>query len=853
MREFARRRRGTGDSRASASSRASANSLNSSFTSRLLGGNTDDEEEAPFDGGEENAGATTPGGSNYASSTGSGGDKPSGSDTHSDHSSSKHHALASRPSFDNPFRSSNFSSRNGGRRDRIGGGSFSDYAGDVSGSDGGGGYSAPDTGGGRYGQHGQRGRRSGARSGHSVSFSIEEADHSTIKEEASGVGSQGPHEGTQSSDTFSLGSLALMSASSRSSRASKSSKSSRSSRSSHGSAATASTHSSQERRRRRELVPVKQDRRKKAGGGSGAGNSSLGGSSFSGSGAGKFSTHHRRRKRASDASAGSSGSRNLYNRKGEEGAFGDLHDRHPVRYPKRSIEEGNESDDDEAPTNWPVRDVDLPSDEDGLFRRASRPKGEAKKQSTNEFLDGLIASTTRRKNPRYQSLLHPDSESGKRHEDGDAASVGESSFLSDLLASRRQSPRQRKKSGVGTNSSNASSLMDTTDTSSSAPLNIYKDKHGNAKGRWRSNESVGDAVDAVVLAWHKFRDSVRESPLFGKAEQWYEEGGDVLPKNRKEWAILAVIVVLLLPVLRVVVVHATGGGNVSGGSGISWSDTSGNGAVYGSLGSDATNQLSSDTWAGSAQVMLSRSSSLRENFILIPDADWIELQMGRERAALESGGKGSFLRKKRAKKAKPPQRIPLPSLIDQPNDFALSASTGRVVVFTLTGANGMDLPKSAVMTVDSSKLNRNANANMWTAIQNRLTPRPNDVWACYQHNSLARHREDGFALMYPYDARAEARRALKRLAREFGQSVIHEFVTSENHGGHELVPAKLSDGRSDVMIRRTISTSSAKGSSSSARNEPVVVMRRVRDLPVEDELSLREWEGPPLEEVTWTK
>ena len=108
-------------------------------------------------------------------------------------------------------------------------------------------------------------------------------------------------------------------------------------------------------------------------------------------------------------------SRNLYNKRqqqgnpagnaakyGEEGpAYGNLHDHHPIRYPKRSglyghiEEEGNETGDDEIEEQRrqqrqanssnnnnkrvPARDIldrdaDAPSDEDGLFRRASKAK-----------------------------------------------------------------------------------------------------------------------------------------------------------------------------------------------------------------------------------------------------------------------------------------------------------------------------------------------------------------------------------------------------------------------------------------------------------------------------------------------
>mmetsp|Transcript_2365 Transcript_2365/g.4166 ORF Transcript_2365/g.4166 Transcript_2365/m.4166 type:complete len:142 (+) Transcript_2365:312-737(+) len=137
--------------------------------------------------------------------------------------------------------------------------------------------------------------------------------------------------------------------------------------------------------------------------------------------------------------------------------------------------------------------------------------------------------------------------------------------------------------------------------------------------------------------------------------------------------------------------------------------------------------------------------------------------------------------------------------------------------------------------------------------------------------------------MYPLGQRKEARRQLVKLAREFGQEVIYEFATLSGtpsgtpsdvaagaqggslRGGLEaragsvrrigkdesaLVIPALPDGRSDVMIRRTISTSA---STKNGDEEPTVVMRRVNDLPVEDELTMRGWEGPPLHQIVWEK
>ena len=132
--------------------------------------------------------------------------------------------------------------------------------------------------------------------------------------------------------------------------------------------------------------------------------------------------------------------------------------------------------------------------------------------------------------------------------------------------------------------------------------------------------------------------------------------------------------------------------------------------------------------------------------------------------------------------------------------------------------------------------------------------------------------------MYPYSDRKRARRKVMKLASEFGQSVIYEFVTwsemsppadvgnggsirgsysaaverasSTRHVGKDgssIVIPPLANGRSDIMIRRTISMAGEWEEG----EEPAVVMRRVKDLPVEDELTMREWEGPSLEEIVW--
>ena len=271
--------------------------------------------------------------------------------------------------------------------------------------------------------------------------------------------------------------------------------------------------------------------------------------------------------------------------------------------------------------------------------------------------------------------------------------------------------------------------------------------------------------------------------------------------------------------------------------------------------------------------MLSKSSTLGENFILIPDVDWIELQITRNAVDEDAG---------LASSPGAPQRLPLPSILDPPlayenvgNPAMLSAFEGSspVVLYSITASgNTRTSMGAATFSADAlSKFNVNSNTNLWHALLTSLVPRPMDVWPSWSHNSLAQVREDGFTLMYRTDDRMEARLSLTKLAREFGQRHIYEFETHKessdgdgpepdeggggsirrvgNDGSVIIIPA-LPNDRSDVMIRRTISTAPKKPNKP-PEEEPTVVMRRVKEMPVEDELTMRTWEGPPLEEIKW--
>lgn len=297
-----------------------------------------------------------------------------------------------------------------------------------------------------------------------------------------------------------------------------------------------------------------------------------------------------------------------------------------------------------------------------------------------------------------------------------------------------------------------------------------------------------------------------------------------------------------------------------------------------------------NTWAGSSQVMLSSRSSLSEDFILIPDADWIELQILRSKVASsklksdnnrgDNGDGGgffsSFFRKQSniatpydMTSRKPPKRLPLPPILDP-----VYNTTASIVLFTI---NCGPLPQDKQM--------------VWRLLQSSPLPRPIDVWPSWSHNSLAQYREDGFTVMYPLRLRGEARIALTKLVNKkvvVTQMIIsiYEYLTwsettshpnigdssgvrgggstgasvEERAGsvrlvgkdGSAIVIPKLPNGRSDIMIRRTVSTT-ADSVLSDPEDEPTVIMRRVVDLPVEDELTMREWEGPSLEEIVWSK
>lgn len=740
----------------------------------------------------------------------------------------------------------------------------------------------------------------------SVSFSIEEqvnnngnytdddyidADDEEDDDSPEHNSDSGDNQRHYASDHFSLtGSLASLAVSVKSgsnrSRSSYTTRSSRSSRSSHGSATTASTHSSkssQERRQRRELRPAVSDRKKKSNKGRRVNNgdassrASSSHASTSRSSNSRASTSRASTSHASSGSINSNGS--LYRRnskhKNKGKLYANLHDEHPTRYPSRSSmiqEELNEDDleDDAILAACMNYGSDLNSSSEDLFARTKKGRSNSK-DTSDDFLGGLIASTT---NKNVASFLDKD----------DTARVEDTSFLSDFLSGHlnnggngRGGAKQRKGGSVMSEMSSLPPSNRNDDAKAGILKKKSKKDHSDDGMAWfrRALQRVGN--------WYTHGDPLPRTRQ--DCIQWCEDGGSLFPRSKKEWVQWGVLALLLTPLLHLAVQYIiTANYSINDYYGGEIQFISENGVVGSAkanlAGKDGRGQSplhslgSSKSWAGSSMVMLSRRSSPRENFILIPDADWIELQISRNHAAKNSDGRTAFFKKSSAKDApKPPQRLPLPSVLDPIHD-----STAALVLFSLTGVNGNNIPNKGS---DISNLNTNANLNLWNAIRYRLKPEPVDAWPSWSHNSVAQFREDGFTLMYPYSRRNVARNAMVKLAREFGQSSFYEFITwsetptesdfgfsggsDEEKGaleragsirrigedGSAIIIPPLPGGRSDIMIRNTIIVDET--AANTGGEHPSVVMRRVKDLPVDDELTMREFEGPNVDEIIWSK
>ena len=752
---------------------------------------------------------------------------------------------------------------------------------------------------------------------HSVSFSIEESKNSKhtpthsdtdadVEDDDDDDDSSQNNDNQQhyATDTFSLtGSLASLAISARSgsnrsrtSHNTRSTRSSRSSRSSHGSATTTSTHSSkssQERRQRRELLPaVTNDDKKKSKkkGRKGNATDSVSRASSSRASTGSRASYSSRASASSVASNSTGTTSSLYRRnskhKNKGKLFADLHHEHPTRYPKRSSiiqEEMGEDDleDDGVGSVGMYYGSDLNSSCEDLFAR-SKSSNKSNEEGGDDFVGGLIASTTKKNGVT------------SRDKD-DNASVGDATFLSDLFSGHVNvaddragaGPKQRKGGSV------ISGMSSVTFHTRVDDVKKDNDKSKSKKEYRRYDDDNDDDITMIASVrrsvqrasnWYEHGDPLPRTRQ--DCIKWCDDGGSILPQSKKEWVQWGVLALLLAPLIHVAVLYIiSGSSSINEYYGGEIQFVSSDGVVVSARAnlaghdgreiSSLTSLGASKTWAGSSMVMLSRRSSPRENFILIPDADWIELQISRNHASTNSDGRIKFFSWKHSKSqgiSKPPQRLPLPSVLDPVGD-----STSSLVLFSLTASNGNNVPTKGS---DTSSLNTNANFNLWNAIQYRLIPEPVDAWPSWSHNSLAQYREDSFTLMYPYSKRREARSALVKLASEFGQSSFYEFTTwSEAPGsgdrfssseqekaameragsirrigedGSAIIIPPLPDGRSDIMIRNTIIVDE-KSAESRGGEYPSVVMRRVKDLPVEDELTMRDFEGPSVDEITWSK
>ncbi len=744
---------------------------------------------------------------------------------------------------------------------------------------------------------------------HSVSFSVEEdwKDHKDTNN-SSNINNNHRDDNNSTLVPSSLGSLVSY-ASTRSSYSGRSngggSRSSKSSRGSGASTATGSTHSGesnqsphaqQERRRRRELMPVKKTAKatktsrittttavNDAGettmlmmgeeGGNGSDNGAfIGHRSLTSS-----SRRSRRNKLTSavDNAGGAKGlalSRNLYSdRLGDkiiaEGGGAtrrgkNLHDHHPLRYPKRSIDDEdndeNEDEEDHSDAEAPLGNAQKGrksvsrttkdthtiavggavgrgedevessngDEEDGLSKRVNRVRSEllhskSHKITQGDFLDGLVASTTGQSGPhRSNNTKNSNNTLDDGYDNDGTASVGDTSFLSDFLT-KNSAARQRK-----------SGQPDQRSIRGSTTSNVYKKNDDGAQQpeqhqfpqHW--HQGVQWLLDFAVKFYDHFMSLIRQSTIRHYVQRYYNEGGDILPRNRREIAIMLVWALLVLPLVRVVVIDAMDGGNHS------------ELGVQSLLISADGDDIIADVWKESSIAMLSKLSSIHENFILIPDTVWIELQISRRK--VQSSDNDSM---------KLPKRLPLPSVID--HDYS---SPSSIVLFYVTAVNSTSLLLNNNINTNPSKRNIKLNTRLFESMQERLKPRPIDVWPCWAHNSLARFREDGLIVMYPAAKRREARITVKRLAKAFGQSTIYEFITTSDRtkserrvgsDGSEIIIPGLRNGRSDVMLRRSLSTDPSDKDGAG----PAVVMRRVKNLAVEDELTMREWEGPPLDQV----
>jgi hypothetical protein len=420
------------------------------------------------------------------------------------------------------------------------------------------------------------------------------------------------------------------------------------------------------------------------------------------------------------------------------------------------------------------------SADEGLFRRVDKVKKSIQNHNGNTgFLDSLLES---------QPLVN------NAKDNTDDQSLGEKSFLSDFLhnrAAQNGTAKQRKGTSSAPKGSSVAADTNNNDT--------FKDK---CQSYVNNSDSI--AKQHVLAAYRK-------------VQQWNKDGY-LLPTSRVEFVKYGILALILAPMIHVFITIAMGGKSHSlavKSFRANANHNTGNAHLL-----EQFNTVSSASADGSSYVMLSSSSSVRENLILVPDSDWIDLP------------------------PKPPKRVALPTRLD-PRGRPDSA----IVLFTL----------SASKRDGDTAMNTDANNNLWESIRSDLQPKPLDVWPSWYHNSVSHVREDGFTIMYPIRNRENAKNALKQLAEEVGKSQFYEFVTWDESSIDDGVVITNTDlpplprKQTDVMIRRTISTGTAGRGKSQKNDVSVLVLRRVKDLPQEDDLTLRDFEGPALDDVVWNK
>jgi hypothetical protein len=237
-------------------------------------------------------------------------------------------------------------------------------------------------------------------------------------------------------------------------------------------------------------------------------------------------------------------SRNLYNNRhggGKKGANHgkNLHDHHPVRYPKRGSDEDSDDVDEENGADAiasggalhlggdGVDNDDEEEEEDGFFQRVNKVRNELKK---SDFLDGLIEATTGQGIGRSESGRRHTNDNGdivdNIHDNDGAASVGETSFLSDLLT-KNSAARQRKAGQSGHRS------IDAGGSTTSSVINIYKknDDGDQQKQQQRQRQHLQQQwhhnaqwlVDSVIKLYDHVMSIIQRSTEFREILQWKVE------------------------------------------------------------------------------------------------------------------------------------------------------------------------------------------------------------------------------------------------------------------------------------------------------------------------------------------